>query len=309
MSDNITTQLHIEYGLSKYHTVETIRKMMPALDEHVNAYIDSVIAYYNQEHSFVYEVKGEVRTWHTKQERYEQIRDMDVSGIAWDTVIACITKPSVTFTEVVGKLYKKFNHATDRQGMESASEFIALLSKTPFIKVVYPAQSNTGTLNIVSKVKLTDEVTTYLSKQMHILPSLVPLQPIRTNEDSGYLSFKQSVVLNDSHHELPQNLSHLNRANSVALTLNPDVLLNTSPSFKEEPNEPKDTRALRYKQWLKLNTESVHACSLFSNKEFYLTHAYCERGRTYAKGHQIDTQGDSYRKCAIEFANKELVEM
>ncbi len=40
--------------------------------------------------------------------------------------------------------------------------------------------------------------------------------------------------------------------------------------------------------------------------EFYLTHRYDKRGRTYAQGHFINPQGTEYNKAVLEFSNEEV---
>ena len=40
---------------------------------------------------------------------------------------------------------------------------------------------------------------------------------------------------------------------------------------------------------------------------FYLGHKYDKRGRIYAQGYHISTQGTPYRKAMLDFADKEPV--
>jgi DNA-directed RNA polymerase len=41
---------------------------------------------------------------------------------------------------------------------------------------------------------------------------------------------------------------------------------------------------------------------------FYLTHRYDKRGRTYAQGYHVNTQGNCWNKAVIELADEEVVE-
>lgn len=41
--------------------------------------------------------------------------------------------------------------------------------------------------------------------------------------------------------------------------------------------------------------------------EVYLTHRYDRRGRVYASGYHVNTQGDDYRKAVLTLANKEVL--
>ena len=40
---------------------------------------------------------------------------------------------------------------------------------------------------------------------------------------------------------------------------------------------------------------------------FYLTHKYDRRGRCYASGYHINTQGTDYNKAVIQLAHKEEI--
>jgi len=41
--------------------------------------------------------------------------------------------------------------------------------------------------------------------------------------------------------------------------------------------------------------------------EFYLTHKYDKRGRTYCQGYHVNIQGNDWNKSVIEFGEKEYV--
>ena len=51
--------------------------------------------------------------------------------------------------------------------------------------------------------------------------------------------------------------------------------------------------------------EVMEALFMMGN-EFYLTHRYDKRGRCYAQGYHVTTQGNPWNKAVIEFAHEEL---
>ena len=53
--------------------------------------------------------------------------------------------------------------------------------------------------------------------------------------------------------------------------------------------------------------EVMQAIATLGN-EFWLTHKYDRRGRTYAVGYHINTQGTDYNKAVLELAKKEVIE-
>lgn len=40
--------------------------------------------------------------------------------------------------------------------------------------------------------------------------------------------------------------------------------------------------------------------------EFYLTHRYDTRGRTYSQGYHVNPQGNDWNKAIVEFAKEEV---
>jgi len=306
-----TLQIANEYSFDKSHTVETIRDSFKNFEPEVIKYIKLCKEYFSQT-DFSYVLKdGTKKNWDTKQERFEFMQNMDLTNICWDVVVWSTIKPTCTFTEVVGHLYKKLALTTDRQGIETASEMVALLSKTPFITVVYPANAEEGVLMVKSNINLDIKMQTYLDNQRFTLPSLTVPKLVECNRDNGYESIAGSVILSGNHHDKHLALDHINRMNSIALSLEPRVLLKAEPKFKAKSKESIKDTIKRAKAFEQNNTEGVDIYVKLINQdnEFYLTHQFDEIGRVYARGYHVNTMGDNYRKSMLVLANKEIIEM
>jgi DNA-directed RNA polymerase len=230
-----------------------------------------------------------------------------LEDLCWDLVVACIIKPKATFTEVVGKLYKRLKLETPRMGMETISEMIGILNDHPFIVVEYPKHSVEGVLMIHSKVKLTATTQRYLDGQRYILPSIVRPSEVTNNQECGYQTIKESLILGGKAHDKFVNLAHINRVNNVPLAIDDRIIRSVNPVFKLKEGEDIGERIDRCIQWTKLNEESIAVYVKLIGQVIYLTHKYDERCRTYASGHHAHTQGDDYRKAMIELAEPELV--
>jgi len=110
-------------------------------------------------------------------------------------------------------------------------------------------------------------------------------------------------------------LDHINRMNSIPLSLNKEFLI----KFPEEPKEefedssmtkdgnPGMTAGEKRELWRKYTEEGKlkYAQALTFSDRVYLNHKPDTRGRTYASGYYINTQGSSYKKASIELYHKE----
>lgn len=253
---------------------------------------------------------GERKEWTSKKERHQELLKIDLEDLAWTVIAIATTEPVQSYTACVGKLKGMFKNETVRQDIEQASECIALVKQIGLVDIILPRDTEEGVIMVHSKVNYDGELGAYLSEVKHILPSIVEPKQVLTNKDSGYQTFGSSVILAGKYHDKPVPLDHINRVNSVALSINPKAI-EIEPVFDEKYGETPADRLKRYDNWCKTNRESVqiYADLISSGNRFHLTYKYCERLRTYAHGHHVNTQGDSYRKSVLELANKQIVRM
>ena len=177
----------------------------------------------------------------------------------------------------------------------------------------------------IVKYPLTPEMEKEINQKQFPLPMVVEPLPIEDNfHGTGYYDRKGSVVLNSwANHEDGTSgnvfidedvcLDHLNRMNSVKLSLNMDVIASRQGEIikpQRKPGEDHEKFAKRLKQhriFYKNSLEVMESVFILGN-EFWLTHAYDRRGRCYARGYHINSQGTDYNKAVLEFANKEIIE-
>lgn len=129
-------------------------------------------------------------------------------------------------------------------------------------------------------------------------------QPVEGNWDMDQGSMLLGGPLN--HHESNICLDHINRMNKIPMRLNEVFLL----KYPEEPKSEKTVNTPKKKQnWDSFVSigKQKYAHALVKDKNIYLNHKYCTRGRTYATGYYISTQGSSFKKASIQLANKELL--
>lgn len=151
-----------------------------------------------------------------------------------------------------------------------------------------------------------------LDKFQFPLPMVCKPKRITSNTQSGYLKGNGSIILKNNFHTDDVCLDHINRMNSIALTIDQDVFRFVKNSWRNldkpkdgESKEDFDKRVRAFEKYDRTAKEVIEKVQEVS-EDFYLTHKYCKRGRTYSQGYHVNYQGTDWNKACILFANKEL---
>lgn len=171
------------------------------------------------------------------------------------------------------------------------------------------------TMRFSLKYEITQDVEEMLARYQFPLPMIIPPKKVTNNQmGSGYLDKKGRIVLNgsDVFDEEDVCLDHINRCNSVALTLNQNVVASAEGMMiipKRKIGEAFTDFQKRQKQahvFYETSLEVMKGLLTLGN-EFWLTHKYDRRGRTYAVGYHVNSQGTDYNKAVLELAKKEVI--
>jgi hypothetical protein len=203
-----------------------------------------------------------------------------------------------TYQAMAGKLNKhiKMDSLIDR--VKTISEVIAIISKTGLITIF---RSGSGKYIMVGTEYTLGQPLPFVDKHATIYHRP---QPVESNFDEEQGSMLLGGPLN--HHEGFICLDHINKMNSIPLTLNKEFLV----KYPEEPKKEKSVDTIKKLElWELYVTKCKHkyAHMLAGKNKCFLNHKYCTRGRTYASGYCISTQGSSYKKAMIQLANKEYL--
>ncbi len=167
----------------------------------------------------------------------------------------------------------------------------------------------------IMKYEITQDVQDLLDRYQFPLPMVVRPNKVTNNKSgSGYFDTKGRIVLNgsDVFDEEDMCLDHINRANSVGLTLNTSVVASEEGNMilpKRKNGEGFEEFQKRQKQaqvFYETSYEVMQGLLTLGN-EFWLTHKYDRRGRTYAVGYHINSQGTDYNKAVLELSRKEII--
>lgn len=172
---------------------------------------------------------------------------------------------------------------------------------------------DTGRFSLIYGIS--EDVEQMLARYQFPLPMVVPPKKVTNNHmGSGYLNQKGKIILNGSdvfdHEDVC--LDHINRANSVGLTLNLDVVASEEgymiPPVRKSGEHFEDFRK-RKKQmenFYEHSLEVMQGVAALGN-EIWLTHKYDRRGRSYCVGYHVNAQGTDYNKAVLDLANKEKI--
>lgn len=162
-----------------------------------------------------------------------------------------------------------------------------------------------------------DQKTKNLINQYQYLPPMIvpPLKVVGTR-GSGHITILQdSLILKNNHHEGDFNVSHLNRMNQIPLQINEAIVKGIRNDWKgidkPKPGESFEDFRKRQAAFEKYERDSfwIIAMLIEMGNQFYLTHKPDKRGRTYAQGYHVNTQGNTWNKACIELHRKEIVEI
>lgn len=146
------------------------------------------------------------------------------------------------------------------------------------------------------------------------LPMVVEPETVTSNSENGYLTTPGSIILRKNHHNEDVCLDHINRMNRIRFTLDDDTAFMIANEWrnldKPKEGESREDYFKRVKAFEKYDTVSKEVIKEITSlgNEFYLTHKYDKRGRSYCQGYHVNYQGTSWNKAVVQLLDKEFVE-
>jgi len=235
------------------------------------------------------------------KELVEDIEDKDWAKFLVESLVQIYLHRQADVPTMVGVLSPKFGtpqEVADKLLLAAEFDFIDFDPDREVFKVIYD---------------VTDDVVAQLEKYQYPLPMVIRPAEVTDNTSTGYSTIKNPVVLNGSPYFKGKDmcLDHLNRANSVALTFDEDTINSQQGVFtvpKRKPGEDFEEFRKRQRQAAIFYDTSISVMAEIAEltDQFWLTHRYDRRGRCYASGYHVNTQGTPYNKAVLQLANKEV---
>jgi hypothetical protein len=243
--------------------------------------------------------------YESKNKRIAQIRDMDVEALVLDmfTGVAYCLRPEL-FTSVSAQMAARLKLSDRKEAITTVAELLAVLCMTDAFDIF--KEDRQASLKLVSCIELPDLVVEFIENSQHLPPMVCEPLPLVHNYSSGYLTHNDSLVLGTgNHHDGDLCLDVLNLMGKVPLKLDLKFLC----TVEEEPTFELDTQD-KLDQWNAFKKQSYMFYDLMAQQgnRFYLNNKVDKRGRIYAHGYHITTQGTAFKKAMLEFADEEIVE-
>lgn len=219
----------------------------------------------------------------------------------FDLLVQMVLHKRAPVTSIVGAMRRHYGCVQQTADMIRTCVEAGLVTYDPNLRL------------LITNFVIPDEVQAELDRFQFPLPMVVPPRKLQSNKDSGYLMSGSSVVLRDNHTDDDVCLDHLDRVNSIAFTINHDVVKMVKNTWRnlgrQKPDETREDFARRLKAFDKFDRTSKDVISTLTalSEEHFLTHRYDKRGRTYCMGYHINLQGNAWDKAISELADKELV--
>lgn len=163
--------------------------------------------------------------------------------------------------------------------------------------------------------EISSEAQGEIDRYQYPLPMVVEPRILRENTDTGYYTSQSSVILRNNHHEEDVCLDHLNHANHIKFRLNKEVAITIRNKWKnldkpraDEELDEYQKRVKAFEKYERTAHDVLDHLGLSTGGEFWLTHRYDKRGRTYCQGYHVNYQAACWNKAVVEFANQEVTE-
>ena len=289
-------QLANEYTYSRKFIDKYIEKAIYADEDTMNKVrhgVELLEEYRSTEYSYA-----------SKNERIAQIQHLELEPLVVTILvgIAYCQTPEL-FTSITAQLAGRLRFSEKIDGIKTIAEMVAVLCRTDAFDIL--KVDKFASLTIQSNIPLDDKLLNYIHNSSYLPPMVCPPRKLVNNYSSGYLTHEDSLILGGyNHHDGDICLDALNIANSVPLKLSTDFL----STFNEEPTYELDTptKEVLWNQYVKQCYKYYMMIAKQGNR-FYLTHKPDKRGRIYAQGFHITSQGTSFKKASIELADEEVV--
>jgi hypothetical protein len=229
------------------------------------------------------------------------------------------------FTSVTAKMAGRLRFDNKGEAIVTTAELVGVLCRTDAFDI--RKGSKMASLVVQSRIPLSDELIDFIEQSQYLPPMVCEPLPLKCNFDTGYLTHKESLILGSGNHHVGDIcLDALNIMNRVPLSLDLDFLCKVEELPSEITVEAMKKNAAKrgkiisdaeaqvkvvqaLENWKGFKKQSYRFYKLMADQGnvFYLTHKVDKRGRAYAQGYHITTQGSSFKKAAVELATQEYV--
>lgn len=241
----------------------------------------------------------------SKNMRLSHLKNMDLTKVVTDILVGiAYLQREELLTSVSAQMAARLGFSDRTDAIKTVAELIATVCLTDAYDIF--KADKMASLVVISRIPLSAELVGFIDNSTYLPPMVCEPLELESNSCSGYLTHNDSLILGSgNHHGGDICLDALNIMNSVHLQLDKAFL----STVEEEPKTAFETID-QESQWNDFKRQSYMFYTLLADQgnSFYLTHKVDKRGRAYAQGYHITTQGAAFKKAMIELAHEELIE-
>ena len=241
----------------------------------------------------------------SKMLRLAQLKDLDLTELVTDIFVGiAYYQREELFTSVSASMASRLKFSDKPEAIKTMAEILAVLCGTDAFDI--NKANKMASLVLVSRIPLSDQLIQFINDSAYLPPMVCEPLTLEHNFSSGYLTHNESLVLGaGNHHDGDLCLDVLNTLGKVALSLDKEFLskVEEMPTFELSDQDKTDS-------WrsFKKNSYMFYMMMVANGNKFYLNHQVDKRGRIYAHGYYITTQGSAFKKAMLEFNKQELVQ-
>lgn len=279
--------------------------------KHINGYIREAIEAKPEYHQMVQEGAERLRRWldgeyhESKKKRLAQLATLDIQSLVCDLLVgsAYFQYPD-TFVSASAMLAKHLDFDDRRDAILTVAELCAVLCWTGAFTLW--KETPESSMMFRSNLEFPQDLVECINRSQYLPPMVCAPKPVSNNFESPYLTHNDCRILGKGNgHMGDLCLDVLNIQTQVPLKLDTEFL----STVEEEPTFTLDT-PMKLREWNRFKVDSYNTYLMLvqQGNQFWLDQKPDKRGRIYAQGYHVTTQGSAFKKAMLEFANEEVVE-
>ncbi len=242
----------------------------------------------------------------SKMARVSQLQGIDIEALVLDIFVGiAYCQIEELFTSVTAQMAGRLGFSDKTEAITTVAEITAVLCQTDAFDIF--KVNKMASLMVISRIPLGSNLVEWILHSQYLPPMVCEPMELINNFSSGYLTHNDSLILGGpiNHHDGDICLDVLNMMNKIELKLDTDFL----STHEEMPTFELDTPD-KQRQWSNFKKQSYCFYKLMVDQgnRFFLTNKVDKRGRIYAQGYHITTQGTAFKKASIELFNEEYIE-
>jgi hypothetical protein len=283
--------------------------------KHIDGYITEAITTKPQFQAMVVEGEKRVINWisavlaadgyASKKRRLKELQALNISELVHNLIVgSAYFQIQDTFVSCTAMLARHLDFDDRRDAIVTVAELCAVLCWTGAFTIW--KEEVESSMMFKSNLVFPKQLTESIKMSMYLPPMVCKPSEVTTNFESPYLTHNDSRILGKKNgHTGDICLDHLNRQTAVALRLDTDFL----STVEELPTFELDTLE-KIQGWSQFKHDSycTYLMIVQQGNQMWLDHKVDKRGRDYAQGYHITTQGSPFKKAMIELHKEELIE-